>query len=140
MNSQQVRIIEVREQSVLIASDSAACGGCRSRNSCGTDSVREVAVPAELAQRLRGHSQATLEAQDGTLLRATTIAYLPPLAGFLLGLSLGGVGGDGPALLSACAGLLGGLLTTRHWARRQRKHLQLTLNLPGCDSQASPQR
>lgn len=131
MSTQQVRIIAVRDRSVLISTDTAACGGCRSKSSCGTGNTQEVAVTPELAARLRGLQSAELAAQDGIALRAASIAYLPPLVGLLAGLLLGATQGDVAALGGALLGFIVGIGVTRRLTRQHHGQLTLTLNLPG---------
>lgn len=131
MSTQQVRILAVRERSVVISTDTAACGGCRSQASCGTGSTQEVAVPPEVAARLRGMHNAELTAQGGVALRAAAIAYLPPLVGLLAGLLVGATQGDAAALCGATVGFMAGIVVMRRLTERQRSRLTLTLNLPG---------
>ena len=105
-----------------------ACGACAGRRGCA---LRWLAGPARSGLdvrdslpgglNLRPGDGVIIEVDDGELLRAAALAYLPPFAGLLMGPMLVAalVPGDEPALLAgAVLGLLAGWGVARAWLRR----------------------
>lgn len=88
-------------------------------------------VPAQDGggRRLGAGDDVIVEVIDGELLRATAIAYLPPLAGLLAGALAGHLLRSDPevaAPILAVAGLACGWALSRTWLRRRPPQYRLT--------------
>lgn len=106
----------------------SACGGCQASSGCGTALIgrflgnRSTQVRAYNRAGAGIGQQVVLGLDESGLLKAASALYLVPLLGLLLGAILGGrlaglwlpAMAEPGAILSAVAGLLGGLA----WARR----------------------
>lgn len=74
-----------------------------------------------------------LEVDDGELLRAALLAYLPPLAGLLGGPALAtylAAAGEAAAVAAATAGLAAGWAASRAWLRRAPPRYRIRLAEP----------
>jgi sigma-E factor negative regulatory protein RseC len=122
------RVLTVRDGRARIACDDrAACGACGRGGRCalkwfsgGTGATLE--VPARTGDQflLRPGQAVTIAVDDGEVLRAAAIVYLPPLTGLLLGAAAGsalGVAGEVGTLLMATVGGLAGWGVARSWSR-----------------------
>lgn len=117
-------------------SPAVACGACAGHRGCalrwlagpGNPNL-EVGQPVADATPLRPGDGVIIEVDDGELLRAAALAYVPPLAGLLAGpVAVAGLtpGGELAALAGAVAGLAAGWGVSRAWLRRSppRYHLR----------------
>jgi sigma-E factor negative regulatory protein RseC len=117
MASEDVRILAIRGNTLLVESSVAsACGGCRSKSSCGQGGSKphEIQVIPEVAERLKVQDMVSVGLPSGELLRVILSVYVPPLCGLMLGVlpSLAG-GSDAVTVLGGAIGLGVGLLVTR---------------------------
>jgi len=132
------RVLDVRDGRALLSCDveAAACDGCRSGRGCALRWLARSAgarleVPDTSAdgRRLVADDGVALEVSDGELLRATALAYVPPLAGLLAGPLLEravSAGGDGvSAVIAAAVGLALGWGASRAWLRRSPPRYEL---------------
>lgn len=123
-------VLTVRDGRARIACDDrAACGACGRGGRCalkwfsgGTGATLE--VPARIGDRsmLRPGQAVTIAVGDGEVLRAAATVYLPPLAGLLLGATVGsalGAAGELGTLLMATVGGLAGWTVARSWSRKR---------------------
>jgi positive regulator of sigma E activity len=105
-----------------------ACGACAGRRGCALrwlarpgSPVFEVVDPAPGGRALSPGDCVILEVEDGELLRAAALAYVPPLAGLLaVPLVVAPLlPGNEPAVLAgAVLGLAAGWGAARAWLRR----------------------
>lgn len=126
----RARVRDARDGRVWLecASVPSACGACSGARGCalrwvaGSDKASlEIADPRIDDRPLRTGDGVTVEIDDGELLRAAALAYVPPLAGMLAGSGVGAVGvlGSEPAALAgAVLGLVAGWGSARAWLRR----------------------
>jgi sigma-E factor negative regulatory protein RseC len=126
----RARVRDARDGRVWLecASVSSACGACGGTRGCalrwvaGSDNASlEIVDPGIGDRPLRPGDGVTVEIDEGELLRAAALAYVPPLAGMLAGSALGAVGvpGSEPAALAgAVLGLVTGWGIARAWLRR----------------------
>lgn len=135
------RVRDVRPGRVLLACESAAasCGACGGGRGCALrwlarpgGPLLEVDATALGGSQLRPGDGVEVEVDDGELLRAALLAYLPPLIGLLAGpMVAAGVapGHELAALGGAGVGLAAGWAVARWWLRRSPPRYQL--RLPG---------
>ncbi|MBK1649535.1 SoxR reducing system RseC family protein [Rhabdochromatium marinum] len=111
----------------------SACGGCGQASGCGTAALAglfgesalrlEIPVPeSDAAPPLRAGDPVRLGIEPGALLSLAFLTYLLPVVLMLLGAGYGEhLGGDGPSLLLALLGLLGGLSLSRWLVARLKR-------------------
>jgi sigma-E factor negative regulatory protein RseC len=122
-------VLKTEARSALVEADFA--GGCGSgmcaKGGCGTALLAQMfsqkpRAPLRVANPIdaRIGERVIVGVEEGSLLRATLLVYLLPLALFLAGASAGGqaADGDAPAVLGGLAGLFLGWLAARRWSRR----------------------
>ena len=131
------RVRDVRDGRAWLACEAAAstCHACSGGRGCALRWLAradgaELEVPAEAAdgRRLATGDGILLEVSDGELLRAAMLAYLPPLAGLLLGAGGATVlapGMQATAMLASLAGLVAGWAVSRAWLRRSPPRYRL---------------
>jgi sigma-E factor negative regulatory protein RseC len=118
-------------------SPAQACGACAGRGGCALrwlagpgNPELDVAPPAPEGAPLRPGDGVIIEVDDGELLRAAALAYVPPLAGLLAGPVVVAAlipGSELAALAGALVGLAAGWGASRAWLRRSppRYHLRI---------------
>lgn len=127
----QARVLAVRDGRVQLECESTAtgtCGACAGGRGCALrwvagrgNTLLELTDPAHGDQPLRAGDGVTLEVDDGELLRAAALAYVPPLVGLLAGSGLGVAwvpGSESAAMAGAVVGLAAGWVGARAWLRR----------------------
>lgn len=123
------RVHDVRQGRARLTCDAATsgCEACGAGRGCALRVFPRMgsptlAVPEQWPDgtRLVAGAGVEIEIDDGELLRAAALAYLPPLAGLLggpvLARALGGA--DGAAVLAAAVGMALGWGVSRVWLRR----------------------
>lgn len=113
----------------------AACagrrGGCALRWLAGPgNAMLDVVDPAPRGPALQPGDGVIVEVDDGELLRAAALAYLPPLAGLLavpLVVAVLLPGHEAAALAGAALGLLAGWGVARAWLRRSPPRYRLRI-------------
>lgn len=129
MASQDVRILEIRGETLLVSSgESSACGGCRSKSTCGTGggAVHEIRIAHAQLDRLRTQEIVNITLPTSQVLHAAGKAYLPPLFGLLLGVVIAAgatsAAGDNDtiALIGGLFGMCVGLAISRKLGRNRR--------------------
>lgn len=133
-----------RVQSVLAGrvrleceSPAQACGACTGSRGCALrwlagpgNPQLDVAHPVPEGAPLHPGDGVVIEVEDGELLRAAALAYVPPLAGLLAGpVAMVALmpGSELAALAGAVAGLAAGWGTSRAWLRRSPPRYQLRI-------------
>ena len=118
-------------------SPAQACGACAGRGGCALrwlagpgNPQLDVTHPLPEGAPLRPGDGVIIEVDDGELLRAAALAYLPPLAGLLAGPVAAAAltpGSELAALAGAALGLVAGWGASRAWLRRSppRYHLRI---------------
>ncbi len=116
-------------------SPAVACGACAGRGRCALrwlagpgNPELDVADPAPEGAPLRPGDGVIIEVDDGELLRAAALAYVPPLAGLLAGPVAVAVltpGSELAALAGAVLGLVAGWGASRAWLRRSPPRYRL---------------
>ena len=118
-------------------SPAQACGACAGRGGCALrwlagpgNPQLDVTHPLPEGAPLRPGDGVIIEVDDGELLRAAALAYLPPLAGLLAGPVAAAAltpGSELAALAGAALGLVAGWGASRAWLRRSppRYHLRV---------------
>jgi len=131
------RVRDVRDGRAWLACEAAAstCHACSGGRGCALrwlaradGAVLEVPAEAADGRRLATGDGILLEVSDGELLRAAMLAYLPPLAGLLLGAGGATVlapGMQATAMLASLAGLVAGWAVSRAWLRRSPPRYRL---------------
>jgi sigma-E factor negative regulatory protein RseC len=126
----RARVQDVRAGRALLACDVAAdtCGACAARRGCalrwlaGTGkSILDVAETSQDGPALRPGDGVIVEVDDGELLRAAALAYVPPVAGLLAAplVVAALLPGSEPAVLAgAVLGLVAGWGAARALLRR----------------------
>lgn len=135
----RARVHAVRAGRVRLECESPAeaCSACAGRRGCalrwlaGPDNPNlDVAHPVPDAAPLRPGDGVIIEVDDGELLRAAAIAYVPPLAGLLAGPVAAAAmtpGSESAALAGAILGLAAGWGASRAWLRRSPPRYRLRL-------------
>jgi len=133
------RLRDVRDGRAWLACEAAAstCDACNGGRGCALRWLARaegavLEVPAEAAdrRRLATGDGILVEVNDGELLRAALLAYLPPLAGLLAGAGFATVlapDGQAIAMLASLAGLVAGWAVSRAWLRRSPPRYRLQL-------------
>lgn len=121
MSKVKVTVMAVDGDHIRFKAEAASgCGGCASRSLCGVGGEHHMHVGAEVASRAREGEEMELEVADSTVLVAAAAAYVPPMAGFLIGggmaLTIGW--GDGALAGAALTGLALGFVISHQVARR----------------------
>lgn len=131
------RVHDIRPGRVLLACESAAsnCAACAGGRGCALrwlarpgSALLEVDATALPGRTLRPGDGIQVEVDDGELLRAALLAYLPPSLGLLGGpLIVAGVapGRELAVLAAALAGLAAGWVVARWWLRRSPPRYRL---------------
>lgn len=109
-------------------SAAAACGACAGRGGCAlrwlvgsAPPTLEVEAAATGGRSLRPGDGVIVEVEEGELLRAAAVGYLPPVAGLLAGpVAVAALipGTEAAVLAGAVLGLVAGWLASRAWLRR----------------------
>ena len=131
----RVRVVHAGRAWLECEPPAAHCGACAGRGRCAlrwlAGSGRptlDVESPAADGSPLRPGDGVIIEIDDGELLRAATLAYLPPLVGLLAG-PVAAValspGSDAAALTGAVLGLATGWGASRAWLRRSPPRYRL---------------
>lgn len=123
---QDYALIEVQDRQT-------GCGRCHEPGGCGGTLLSQMKPTKEQHYRVLNSIQATLGSRvivtipDGSLWRASFMAYLLPLLGVILGAALGTVmaqGSDSAAMLGSLLGLLSGVMILKVLERsRTATHL-----------------
>jgi sigma-E factor negative regulatory protein RseC len=118
-------------------SPAEACTACTGRRGCALrwlagpgNPELDVAPPVPEGTPLHPGDGVIIEVDDGELLRAAAIAYVPPLAGLLAGpVAVAALtpGGELAALAGAVAGLAAGWGASRAWLRRSPPRYRLRM-------------
>jgi len=118
-------------------SPAQACGACTGSRGCAlrwlagpANPNLEVAQPVADATPLHPGDGVIIEVDDGELLRAAAIAYMPPLAGLLAGPAAAAAltpGSELAALAGAVVGLAAGWGASRAWLRRAPPRYRLRM-------------
>ncbi len=119
MIREQARIVAVRDGRMLLEPVNTGCGSCGKASGCGTAKLarwlpsarRTLNLPAVPGARVGGMLELTLP--ESALLLAALAAYLPPLAGLLLGALAITPAGEALQPLGAALGTLAGLALAR---------------------------
>jgi sigma-E factor negative regulatory protein RseC len=123
------RVHDVHEGRVRLACESAAsaCDACSGGRGCALrwlarpgGTMLEVEMPCLDGRPLLPGDRLVLEVDDGELLRAALLAYVPPLIGLLAGSGVATFlvpGSEPAALIAAVLGLVTGWGTARLWLR-----------------------
>jgi sigma-E factor negative regulatory protein RseC len=123
------RVVAVGDgRAQLACDDRKRCGACGAGRGCalrwlasGPASTLEVRDQADDLQVLRLGEAVTIGVDEGEMLRAAAVVYLPPLAGLLTGALLGhwlDAAGDGGTMAAALLGATAGWWVARAWSRR----------------------
>jgi len=133
----RARVREVEPGRVRLECESSAevCGACAGRGRCAlrwlagpANPMLEVAHPTPDSMPLSSGDGVIIEVDDGELLRAAALAYVPPLVGLLAGAvaTMALLPGSEPAALAgAVLGLLAGWSAARAWLRRSPPRYRL---------------
>jgi sigma-E factor negative regulatory protein RseC len=122
MIEERARVIEVQGSDALVAAlRSSGCGACGAQRGCGVSTLGKLlrlsppVWKVENTGAARVGDEVILGIEDDALLGAAALAYVPLLAGLLLGAALGAAAGSGEAmvLLGAVLGLSGGFGSSR---------------------------
>jgi positive regulator of sigma E activity len=131
------RVHDVHGDRVWLACDSAAsaCDACSGGRGCALrwlarpgGAMLEVEVPSLDGRRLLPGDGVVVEVDDGELLRAAMLAYVPPLTGLLAGPGVAtflAPGSESAALVAAALGLAVGWGTARLWLHRSPPRYRL---------------
>ena len=131
------RVHDVHEDRVRLACESAAsaCDACSGGRGCALrwlarpgGAMLEVGTPCLDGRRLLPGDRVVLEVDDGELLRAAVLAYVPPLIGLLAGPGVATwlvPGSEAAALVAAALGLATGWGTARLWLHRSPPRYRL---------------
>jgi len=126
----RARVQDVRAGRILLECEAAeaACGACAGRRGCALrwlagpgNTQLDVDDPAPQGPALRPGDGVIVEVEDGELLRAAALAYVPPLVGLLaVPLVVAAFVPDSELamLAGAALGLLAGWGAARAWLRR----------------------
>ncbi|MFT4174902.1 MAG: SoxR reducing system RseC family protein [Rhodocyclaceae bacterium] len=131
MSKVKVVVMAVDGVNIRFKAEAASgCGGCASRGLCGVGGEHHMHVGAEVASRARAGEEMELEVADSAVLVAAAAAYVPPLAGFMMGggTALAAGRGEGALAVAAMAGLLAGFVISRWLARRVAARLAPALH------------
>ena len=131
----RVHAVEAHRVRLECESPAAACGACAGRGRCalrwlagpGHPSL-DVESSAAAGPPLRPGDGVIIEVDDGELLRAAALAYLPPLVGLLAGPVAAAAltpGSELAALAGAVLGLATGWGAARAWLRRSPPRYRL---------------
>ena len=124
------RVHDVGQGRLRLVCDSPAsgCSGCAGGRGCAVrwlarpgGPTLDLAEPGPGADRFLPGEAVVVEVDDGELLRAAMLAYLPPLAGLMAGpavVAVLGYGSELTAMAAALAGLLLGWGVSRFWLGR----------------------
>jgi sigma-E factor negative regulatory protein RseC len=131
------RVHDVHQDRVRLACETAvsACDACSVGRGCALrwltwpgSAMLEVALPLPDGQRLLPGDGVVVVVDDGELLRAAMLAYVPPLIGLLAGPGFATVvvpGSEPAALVAAALGLAAGWGIARRWLHRSPPRYQL---------------
>lgn len=131
------RVHDVHEGRVRLACESAAsaCGACSGGRGCALrwlarpgGAMLEVEMPFLDGRRLLPGDGVVVEVEDGELLRAAMLAYVPPLIGLLAGPGVATIlapGSESAALVAAGLGLAVGWGAARLWLHRSPPRYRL---------------
>jgi sigma-E factor negative regulatory protein RseC len=133
----RVRAVNAGRVRLECESPAQACGACAGRRGCalrwlagpGNPQI-DVAAPVPEGAPLRPGDGVMIEVDDGELLRAAALAYVPPLAGLLAGPVAAAAlapGSELPALAGAVVGLAAGWAASRAWLRRSPPRYRLQI-------------
>lgn len=134
----RARVLEIQAGRARLECESVAqaCSGCAGRRGCALrwlagpgDSRLEVAHPALHGPPMRPGDHVIIEVDDGELLRAAALAYVPPLVGLLAGPVAAATlapGSELVALAGALLGLAAGWGAARLWLRRSPPRYRLS--------------
>lgn len=131
----RVREVEAGRVRLECESPVAACSACAGRGRCAlrwlagpANPMLEVAHPTAEGTPLHLGDGVIIEVDDGELLRAAMLAYVPPLVGLLGGavVTAALLPGNEPAVLAgAVLGLVAGWGAARAWLRRSPPRYRL---------------
>lgn len=131
----RVQAVEPGRVRLECESPAEACSACAGRGRCALrwlagpgNPQLDVAHPAPEGVPLHPGDGVIIEVDDGELLRAAALAYLPPLAGLLAGPVAAAAlapGSELAALACAVLGLMAGWGASRAWLRRSPPRYRL---------------
>jgi positive regulator of sigma E activity len=131
------RVHDVHEGRVRLACESVAstCDACSGGRGCALrwlarpgGAMLEVGMPSLDGRQLLPGDRVVLEVDDGELLRAAMLAYVPPLIGLLAGPGVAtwlAPGSEPAALVAAALGLAAGWGMARLWLHRSPPRYRL---------------
>jgi sigma-E factor negative regulatory protein RseC len=131
------RVHDVRQDRVRLACESAAsaCDACSGGRGCALrwlarpgGGLLDVEMPLLDGHRLLPGDNVVVVVDDGELLRAAMVAYVPPLIGLLGGSGVATImvpGREWAALIAAAVGLAAGWGMARRWLRRSPPRYRL---------------
>ncbi|HEX9208079.1 MAG TPA: SoxR reducing system RseC family protein [Steroidobacteraceae bacterium] len=131
----RVQAVQAGRVRLECESPEEACGACAGRGRCALRWLAapghpqlDMAHPVLDVSPLRPGDGVIIEIDDGELLRAAALAYVPPLAGLLAGpvaVSVLTPGSELAALAGAVLGLVAGWGASRAWLRRSPPRYRL---------------
>ncbi|WP_374341186.1 SoxR reducing system RseC family protein [Methyloversatilis sp.] len=132
MAVRDTRVVHIDGTHITVGVESAAaCSGCRSQTVCGSTpgSLHRLELSPDQVASLRPGDALALGIDDGAPLRAAMLAYMPPLAGLLLGIGAGSVAGLPDIAVLACGGggLSVGVVIARLFAGRWQESWRPTV-------------
>ena len=150
METPVATILSVRDTRALVeVAATAVCARCAAGKGCGAGVLpggRLTTLEVDIARGIavQPGDRVCLNLDPADLLRASLLAYGLPLTGMALALAIlrmfSNIGSDLIAVVTALAGLLGGLLTGRYLLLRDRRcarHLVPTITRVATASEAS---
>jgi len=134
MLTREGHVVSVSAEHVVVRFErESACSACRAAKVCaGNTPTRDLVLPRPAHRPLLPGDPVHVGVAEASALRATTIAYMTPLAGLLAGMALASAAGlaEGIVALASLAGLGAGFLAMRRVAQNPANRIAPVLLEP----------